>query len=421
MDAAKRCQCNTVTPEQHFAVPAAFLQAGPTGSGQENEGMRADTRSGSASGRLGWIMAGGLGLAMAIGGLTSCGQSERDKPTLANEVRRGADPVIAATVNGKAITVEDVTVEAVMNSKVEPGEKLDPSSDVFYESLQSLINTRVLAQEAEARGLDKAQDVKHRVQAARDTVLAGALLEQLQDTVLDEDAIRKLYRETERTIGKTTLVTASHILTKTREQALAAKARLDRGDPFSVVARDMSIDGETRMEGGVLPPAAPESFPEGLQEAVRNAAIGQIAGPVQSEAGWHLIRITSREQNKPPSLASVRKLYEDNVVWPEVQRMLNKLRSNARIEMFVEERTNTPPAGPLPGLEPPAAATPAPPPAAAPPAAAEPPPPAPAPKPAPKPAPAKPAPVKPAPPTTAPAAPAAPVQAPPATTGERET
>jgi peptidyl-prolyl cis-trans isomerase C len=375
--------------------------------------MRADTRSGSASGRLGWVVAGGLGLTLALGGLTSCGQSERDKPTLANEVRRGADPVIAATVNGKAITVEDVMVEAVMNGKVEPGEKLDPSSDIFYENLQSLINTRVLAQEAEARGLDKAQDVKHRVQAARDTVLAGALLEQLQDTVLDEDAIRKLYRETERTIGKTTLVTASHILTRTREQALAAKARLDRGDPFSVVARDMSIDGETRMEGGVLPPAAPESFPEGLQEAVRNAAIGQIAGPVQSEAGWHLIRVDSREQNKPPSLASVRKLYEDNVVWPEVQRTLNKLRSNARIEMFVDERANAPPSGPLPGLEPPAAAAPAPQPQPAePPAIA-----APAPAPA-KPAPAKPAPVKPAPPA---AAPTAPVQSPPALTDERET
>jgi peptidyl-prolyl cis-trans isomerase C len=373
----------------------------------------------SGNARLGWVVAAALGGAMALGGLASCGQSERDQPTLANEVRRGADPVVAATVNGKPITVEDVSVEAVMNGQIEAGEKLDPSSDVFYENLQKLINTRLLAQEAEARGLDKAQDVKHRVQAARDMVLAGAVLEQVQDSVLNEDAIKRLYRETERTIGKTSLVTASHILTKTREQALAAKARLDRGDPFSVVARDMSIDSETRMEGGSLPPAAPESFPESLQEAVRSAPLGQVSAPLQSEAGWHLVRIDAREQNKPPSLAGVRKLYEDNVVWPEIQRTINKLREGAQIELYVEERPNLAPSGALQGLEPPASKSP-PPPAVIEPPAVAPVEPSPAPMPAPiKPAPVKPAPVKPAP---AKPQPSEPTPTPPSPQqGERET
>jgi hypothetical protein len=82
-----------------------------------------------------------LGLALGVG-LMACDQGGQDVSTLSKEVRRGQDPVVAATVNGKPIFVDDVTVEAVVRGQLKLGEEINPNSDEFYQILQFSKNSR---------------------------------------------------------------------------------------------------------------------------------------------------------------------------------------------------------------------------------------------------------------------------------------
>jgi peptidyl-prolyl cis-trans isomerase C len=295
--------------------------------------------------------------------LSSCGRPPEGS-SLGTEIRRGIDPVVAATVNGKPIYVDDVIVQAAYKGRLRPGERLEQSSDAFYQSLQELVEGRLLAMEAEARGLDKDPTIRHRLDSARVTVLYGAMAEHMRDTVVTDDNVNRLYRETVRALGRNTKVRASHILTETRDQAIAAKTRVDRGDPFAVVAREMSVDSQTRLEGGDLGLRVPESYPEALQEAVRATEIGEVVGPIQSSLGWHLIRVESREADKPPSIESVREIYEENVYQAEMAKLVDKLRRGARVELYLDEEGADAPSinglAPRGGIEPPAAADPAP-------------------------------------------------------------
>jgi peptidyl-prolyl cis-trans isomerase C len=275
----------------------------------------------------------------------ACNPAPKSGGVGSSEITKGADPVVAATVNGKPIYVDDVTVEATVRGLIKVGDELPPSSDVFYQVLQDLIETRLMANEAEARGLDKQPDVKHRLDVARERILANVLHENMRESVLNEKKIKDYYRDQMRIRGDGMTVRARHILLKTRESAAAAKVRLDRGEPFETVAYDSSIDRTTGGEGGDLGPRDPQSFPEPLQDAIKSAPIGQISGPIQTEAGWHLIRVDERKTADPPSLESMRRQLEANLLWPEQRRTVERLKSQARIELFIDEASPVPPRG----------------------------------------------------------------------------
>ena len=340
-----------------------------------------------------------VGLALGVG-LMACDQGGQDVSTLSKEVRRGQDPVVAATVNGKPIFVDDVTVEAVVRGQLKLGEEIDPGGDEFYQILQDLIETRLLAQEAEARGLDKSSDVKHRLEIARERILANVLNEHLRDTILTDAAVKRFYRENLKLLGRGQLVHARHILLASKEAAIAAKLRLDRGEPFETVAYEVSIDRTTGGEGGDLGFKVPDNYPEALQDIMKTAAIGQVVGPVQSDIGWHLVRVEERRQQEPPSLESMRNQLESNLWFPEQRRVVERLRNAARIELFVDDQRR-PGVAARPGLDAPAEAgagepaAPAPSPADPGPAAAEPAPAGPQILPLPLPRPLAPAPAKP--------------------------
>src|SRR5512134_2717157 len=82
------------------------------------------------------------------------------------------DPVVAATVNGRPIYIEDVRSHAVARGLLQEGEDLDANSDAFYFALEELVQFRLFAMEAEARGLDREPDVRRQLENARERVLA---------------------------------------------------------------------------------------------------------------------------------------------------------------------------------------------------------------------------------------------------------
>src|SRR5215468_12221515 len=89
-------------------------------------------------------------------GLAGCGLG-RDQSGDNGTVR---NPIVAATVNGRPIYVEDVRAHAVARGLLQEGQDLDANSDAIYFALEELIQVRLFAMEAEARGLDRQPDVR---------------------------------------------------------------------------------------------------------------------------------------------------------------------------------------------------------------------------------------------------------------------
>jgi peptidyl-prolyl cis-trans isomerase C len=276
--------------------------------------------------------------ALALAGLASCGPSANKG---AASISPLTEPEVAATVNGKPIYVDDVLAEAVARGAVKEGEDLDPQSPLFYQITEDLIETRLFAIEAEARGLDKDPEVKHRLDIARERILANVLNENIAATALKESAIERMYREQVKLLKTGQQVRISHILFDSKEAALAAKRRLDQGEMFVALAYELSRDRQSAPDGGDLGFSSLEALPDSIRQVVASTDVGKVGGPVKTAEGWHLIKVDEKRDTAPPSLESMRPKIVQWLMFDEQRRVVEKLKAAARIARLSDQ----PPSG----------------------------------------------------------------------------
>lgn len=88
-------------------------------------------------------------------------------------------------------------------------------------------------------------------------------------------------------------VCVRHILTETQDEALAAKARIDGGEDFAVVAGEVSLDPSS--PGGQLPcPSPANAYVAEFSTTSAAAPVGELTDPVPSEFGWHIMIVDER-------------------------------------------------------------------------------------------------------------------------------
>jgi hypothetical protein len=95
--------------------------------------------------------------------------------------------------------------------------------------------------------------------------------------------------------GSSMVICASHILTISLENAIAAQTELAAGRPFEEVAAEFSLDQATASIGGALPCSNTVQFAQAFvsefAEAALNAEIGVLTEPVPTAFGYHIIRL----------------------------------------------------------------------------------------------------------------------------------
>jgi len=214
--------------------------------------------------------------------LAGCGLG-RDQSGDSGAVR---NPIVAATVNGRPIYVEDVRAHAVARGLLQEGQDLDANSDAFYFALEELIQVRLFAMEAEARGLDRQPDVRRQLENAREQVLAQAVYEEIDERATNPRAIERLYNENTARLGQGQEVHLRHIQFDTREAADAAKRRLDHGERFEALAFELSTDRESAADGGDMDWGAVTDLNTGFRQATEHASVGDLVGPVQIDGKW---------------------------------------------------------------------------------------------------------------------------------------
>jgi peptidyl-prolyl cis-trans isomerase C len=255
------------------------------------------------------------------------------------------DPVVAATVNGRPIYIEDVRAHAVQRGILQEGEDLDANSDAFYFALEELIQFRLFAMEAEARGLDREPDIRRRLENARERVLAAAIYEEVDARATDQDAIERLYRENTARLGQGQEIHLRHIQFDTREAAEAAKRRLDQGERFEALAFEVSTDRGTAPDGGDLGFQAVNDLKQEIRELTDRVNVGQVAGPVLVENTWHLFRVEDRRERGVPSLETLRPRIVEWLRFQEISELQERLEGDARIERLRETEPGAEPGG----------------------------------------------------------------------------
>ena len=247
-----------------------------------------------------------------------------------------------AEVQDQTIWASDVKREAVAQGLVGEGEPLDVTSDLFRRVLDEVIDQKLLAAEAERRGLDNSPLAQRRLQATRERILGDMLVENEVNGRINDQAVQTLYQEQLRLARTSEEIRVRLILSRTKPEADAVMGILGQGASFEAVAQERSIDEATRFSGGDLGYSTADVMPQAYANALRDAAAGSTVGPFQTEGGWAVLRVEDRRRESPPTLDQARPQIVRYLTYEGVRQLLEELRGKARVDVLLAAESGAP-------------------------------------------------------------------------------
>jgi peptidyl-prolyl cis-trans isomerase C len=202
-----------------------------------------------------------------------------------------------------------------------------PDEILFQGVLDQLIQQQLLA---DAMGEAPAR-VEYALQNERRTLLAGELINKISSEAVTDEAIQAAYDARFSDATPATEYNASHLLVETEEEAIAAKARVEAGEEFADVARDVST-GPTGPNGGNLGWFGEGQMVPAFEAAVVSMEVDGLSDPVQTQFGWHVITLNESRDSSLPSLDSVRQELAGEIQEAAIQELLVELEEANPVE-----------------------------------------------------------------------------------------
>ena len=194
-----------------------------------------------------------------------------------------------------------------------------------------LINIQVLAQAANKSGLSKKADVVQQIDLSKLTILASAYIQDyIKKHPISEAALKQEYEKINKQRGGKEYK-VSHILVKTEDEAKAVVDQL-KSKKFEDVAMDKSQDPGSSVKGGDLGWAVPSNFVKPFADAMVALNKGQVSAPVQSQFGWHIIKLEDSRDLKVPSFDEVKPQLTQHMQQQMVQQVISEQRAKATIK-----------------------------------------------------------------------------------------
>jgi peptidyl-prolyl cis-trans isomerase C len=243
-------------------------------------------------------------------------------PVLAQDV--DADTVLAV-VGDTEITVGNIIT---LRSRLPQQYQELPDDALFNGILDQMIQQQILA-DAISTDLRKADELS--VENERRAVLASRLIERISSLPLTDAEIQAAYEEEFGGFEAEKEWNASHILVETEDEARALVAMLADNADFATLAREHST-GPSGPNGGSLGWfGAGQMVPE-FEEAVKGLEDGDVSPPVQTQFGWHVVKLNESRLTEAPPLDAVRAQIEQRLIEIAVDEEVGRLTEAATVE-----------------------------------------------------------------------------------------
>lgn len=241
-----------------------------------------------------------------------------------------AAATVVATVNGKDITLGHMIA---MRESLPPQYLQLDDKTLFDGILDQIIQQEALAAVAEA-GIRKRDTLM--LDNQRRGYLSGVTLDQTAKAAVTDEAVQALFDEKYANAEPGKEYQASHILVATEDEAEAIRAELDGGADFAAIAKEKSTDRGSASAGGDLGWFGVGMMVKPFEDAVIAMKKGEISAPVQSQFGWHVIKLVDERTAAKPTIEDVRTELEGDLQSRAVEAKVTELTGAAKVEKKVE-------------------------------------------------------------------------------------
>lgn len=204
--------------------------------------------------------------------------------------------------------------------------------DAYYDSIiDDIIDTKLSADAARQSGLAEKPLLKEIAMRAYERVIAEAWLNEELNRRITDDMIAQSYNDLLADTESRTETKASHILVDSEADAMAVIARLDQGEDFAAIAKEVST-GPSGPNGGALGYFRRGDMVPSFELASFNLEVGTYTKtPVQTRFGWHVIQVSDRRVADAPPLADIEDQLRSSVSVKIIGTIISELRAKASI------------------------------------------------------------------------------------------
>jgi peptidyl-prolyl cis-trans isomerase SurA len=212
---------------------------------------------------------------------------------------------------------------------------------------QNGIDIKTLAEAIKAQGMSV---LTYRGQLRKQILRYKVLNLRIRGRIkITEAEARQFYNDQVRDVRANGKFEGAHILTRlgagasaadTKEANGRAQAIMDRitaGEDFAEVARTESEDSVTAQRGGSLGELEPGFIPGTLDRAFLDLEVDEIAGPIRTAAGFHIIKLISRENRVQP-FSEVKDRILSHLGQQEMARQEKIWLNELRLRTFIDVR-----------------------------------------------------------------------------------
>jgi len=240
----------------------------------------------------------------------------------------GAASAKVATVNG--VTIPKSKVDAVVRAQEAQGQK--DTAELRAAIRDRLITLEILAQEATRKGLAKNADTRTQIELANANILAQSFrADYFKAHPLGDDALKAEFEKIKSQMGDKEYK-ARHVLVEKETEAKDIIEKLKKGEKFEDLAK-ASKDPGSKDQGGELDWNQPAGYVKPFADAMVKLEKGKYTEtPVQSQFGWHVIRLDDVRTAKFPEFSEVKPGLQQRMQEAMFEKAVAELRAKAKVE-----------------------------------------------------------------------------------------
>jgi parvulin-like peptidyl-prolyl isomerase len=249
--------------------------------------------------------------------------------------------IVVAVVN-KHIRITKQQLDAAVKTYQQRRQKNFTTQEEKVALVKNLIRRELILQQDVAAAYRNDPAISHRVQKYEDTLVIERYLREhiAQRMEVSEEELKNYYKRHRAEFGAPAKVEARHILLRSRKDAEMIMEKLNQGQDFVQLAHDYSIDLPLARKGGMMS-ALPIGQGEALDEIDRvlfSLKEGQISDIVETEYGFHIIRVDKIIQPEIKTFKEVKKEINNKILRQKhneaYREMTSQLEKQAKIEIF---------------------------------------------------------------------------------------
>ncbi|GAA6209760.1 peptidylprolyl isomerase [Cognatishimia sp. WU-CL00825] len=240
-----------------------------------------------------------------------------------------ADTVVA-TVNGQDVTLGHMlAIRATLDAQYQSL----PDDVLFNGILDQLVQQNLLAQ---SFGGETPKRIALAVENTKISMLAAEVLQEVIASKVDDAAVQAAYDAKYANFEGSREFHASHILVPTQDEATAITADIRNGADFATTAQEKST-GPSGPGGGDLGWFGAGQMVAPFEEAVKALEVGAVSDPVETQFGWHVIKLNDSRLQEAPALDAVRAEILADVQRATIDAELARLTEAADVDRSAAE------------------------------------------------------------------------------------